>query len=44
MKEIELTEQEVELLKTLLTPLAEDNDNSNYTRKVSVNILLKLEK
>lgn len=40
--EINLNEQEIELLKTLLQPIAEDDGNSNYTRKVSVNILLKL--
>ena len=41
-KEISLTWQEVELLQTLLTPIAEDDDKDNYTRKVAVNIITKL--
>lgn len=41
-KEVNLTWQEVKLLKTLLSPIAEDNDNDNFTRKVAVNIISKL--
>jgi hypothetical protein len=40
--EINLTWQEVKLLKTLLAPIAEDSDNDNFTRKVAVNIISKL--
>ena len=43
MDNINFTEQEIELLKTLLEPIAEDNSNSNFTRKVAVNIISKLE-
>jgi hypothetical protein len=43
-KEIEFTWQEIELLQTLLRPIAEDTGNSNLTRKVAINIILKLEK
>jgi len=43
-KEVELNWQEIQLLQTLLKPIAEDNDSSNYTRTVAVNILLKLDK
>lgn len=41
-KEIELNWQEIELLTTLLEPIAEDDNNSSYTRKVVVNLLIKL--
>lgn len=41
--EIELNWQEIKLLKTLLAPVAEDTDNDNFTRKVAVNIISKLE-
>jgi len=41
-KEVFITWQENQLLQTLLEPIAEDEDNSSYTRKVSVNLLLKL--
>jgi hypothetical protein len=44
MEDINLTRQEVELLQTLLAPLAEDPNNDNYTRKVAVNIISKLNK
>jgi uncharacterized protein (UPF0147 family) len=39
---MELTNQEIELLETLLKPVAEDDGNSNFTRKVAINILTKL--
>jgi len=42
-KEILITWQENELLKTLLSPIAEDDGNSNFIRKVAVNLLTKLE-
>jgi hypothetical protein len=41
-KEVFITWQEQQLLVTLLEPIAEDEDNSSYTKKVSVNLLLKL--
>jgi len=42
-KEIYLTWQEIQLLTTLLGPIAEDTGNDNLTRKVAVNIITKLE-
>jgi hypothetical protein len=41
-KEVQLNWQEIQLLTTLLEPIAEDDNNSSYTRKVSVNLLIKL--
>lgn len=41
-KEVELNLQEIQLLQTLLKPIAEDGDYDNFTRKVAVNILTKL--
>jgi len=42
-KEILITWQENELLRTLLEPIAEDDGNSNFTRKIAINLLSKLE-
>jgi len=41
-KEVFITWQEQQLLVTLLEPIAEDDGNSNFTRKVAVNLLTKL--
>lgn len=43
-KTIDLTWQEIQLLMTLLSPIAEDIANDNFTRKVAVNIKTKLQK
>jgi hypothetical protein len=42
--EIEINEQQKELLHTLLQPIAEDDNNSNFTRLVAAQLLDKLEK
>lgn len=41
---IELSEQELKLIRTVLTPIAEDDGNSNFTRKVAINILVKIDR
>ena len=41
-KEVFINWQENELLRTLLEPIAEDDNNSSFTRKVAVTLLLKL--
>ena len=43
-KEVILTWQEQQLIETVIRPIAEDGDNSNYTRTVAINIINKLEK
>ena len=42
--EITLNEQEIELIRTILAPIAEDDGNSNFTRKVAINILVKIDR
>lgn len=42
-KEIFLNWQEIQLLTTLLGPIAEDIKNDNFTRRIAVNIITKLE-
>ena len=44
MIELNFNEQELELIKTVLTPIAEDDGNSNFTRKVAINILVKIDR
>jgi len=43
-KEVILTWQEQQLIETVIRPIAEDDENSNYTRTVAINIINKLEK
>ena len=43
-KEILITWQEQQLIETVIRPIAEDDDNSNYTRTTAINIINKLEK
>jgi len=41
---MEINEQQKEFLRTLLRPIAEDEDNSNFTRLVAAQLLDKIDK